>query len=236
MTLKLNSTKILEHKERPIALGASIESEGVPLVRVLENGSEHVKPSTGAGGEIFVGFSWMHNIVPTVAPFVETIKVPGTGLTQQVYLSKTNLVADMISIMDGAVQLTEVTPGPPGAGQYVCTDATGLLTFDPAEAEAGKTLVVTYRYSPSVLEAKALYRHSHINIQPAFEFLRSIGVITIGEIFTDQYDAAIDWSVVTAITLGAGILSDGGAVTIDGHVTHIPTADNPYLGVQFANH
>jgi hypothetical protein len=238
MTIKLNSTKILEHKERPIALGATIESEGVPLVRVFENGSEHVTPATGGGGEVFVGFSWMHNIVPSVVPFVETIKVPGAGKAQEVYLTKNNLVADMISIMNGATQMTEDTPGPPAViNHYSVTDASGLVVFDPAETNAGDTLIVTYMYSPSVAEAKALYRHSHINIQPAFEFLRSIGVITIGEIFTDQYDAAIDWSAAATIDLGAGIVTEGGGGdTIQGHVTHVPTADNPYLGIQFANH
>jgi len=231
--IKLNRSKPIEHVERLIATGVTVGAEGVPLISTLENGEEKVTPATGAGGEIFVGFSWMHNITPTVASKVETITVPGTGETQEVYLQRNNIVATQISIMKGATQLTEVG-GAPAADQYNCDDATGKLTFNVAEGNAGDELVVTYRYSPTTLEVEATWKHPHVNINPAFAFLGSLGVITMGEIFTDQFDASVDWSAAgAAITLGAGILDVGGAVTIDGHVTHVPTADNPYLGIKY---
>lgn len=235
--LNLAASKPLEHKERAIATGVTVPGEGVPLVRVLENGLEHVKPCTGAAGEIFVGFSWMHNVLPIVATRVEAIKVPAAGAAQEVYLKRNNLVATQISIMFGAAQFTEVGAAP-AASEYICDDVLGKLTFNAGEADAGKTLYVTYKYTPTGMEIKTQYKAESLNTYPAFEFLGSLGVITLGELYTDQFDASVDWSVVpnNSITLGVGVLSAGGAVSIGGHVTHVPSADNPFLGVQFSNH
>lgn len=231
--LKLNATRPGEIAEKMIASGAQVQSEGVPLVNVLESGHEHVKPATGAADEVFVGFSWMHNIVPTVLSRVENIHVPDEA-PYTVQLERVNLIAGQIAGRNLA-QFFAVNAAVLAAGTFDVDYATGLLTFHADDA--GRDIDMTYKYAPSVIEAKANYPEADMNTNPAFEFLNTLGVILVGEVYTDQYDAAVDWANVgNSIFLGAGMLTDSGNVKIGGHVTHVPTADNPYLGIQFSNH
>jgi hypothetical protein len=230
--LNLSATNPDRILERPIATGSTIAAEGVPLIRALERGKEHVKPSAGAAGEIFVGFSWAHNLVPSMISRVENATIPG-GAPYTVQLSRNNLVAANILVVK-ASDGTALTEGnPANAGEYSCNDTTGLLTFNVAEA--GIDIVVTYRYYPTTLEAKFNYPDPDVNINPAFEVLNQIGFIPGGEVYTDQFDAAVDWANQTDVYLGAGILAGSGNVKLPaGHrVVHVPTVDNPYLGIMF---
>jgi hypothetical protein len=197
----------------------------------LENGQEHVKPAVGDAGEIFVGFSWMHNVMPSVLSKVELVVVPKVApFTFQ--LSRQNIISGQIS---GSNKGTFYEEGTVAAHIFDCEESTGILTFDPSDAE--KRIEMVYKYSPSVLEAKANYADADININPAFAFLGSIGCILTGEIFTDQFDASVDWSAKRGeVYLGTGLLTGSGATKLGAHVTHVPTADNPFLGVQFSNH
>ncbi len=231
--LKLNATRPGEIAEKMIASGTTVESEGVPLVSVMENGQEHVKPCTGAVDEIFVGFSWMHNIIPTVVSRCEEIEVPANP-DYIVQLDKGNIVAGQISGRNYSTFFTENT-AVLAAGTFDVDTATGILTFHADDA--GRVITMTYAYEPTVTEARRDFPNEHININPVFEFLNSLGVVLVGEVYTDQYDKAVDWnSVGNNIYLGAGMLTGAGNVKIGGHVTHIPTPDNPFLGVQFSNH
>lgn len=231
--LKLSDTRPGEIAEKLIAAGIVVGAEGVPLVSVLENGHEHVKPSAGAADEIFVGFSWMHNVVPTVLSICEEIHVPDEA-PYTVQLSRGNLISGQISGRNLAA-FFEVNTGTLAAGVFDVDFATGLLTFHVDDA--GRDINMTYAYTPTVIEAKANYPEADLNINPAFEFLNTLGVILVGEVYTDQYDKAVDWTTVgNDIFLGAGQLTGAGNVKIGGHVTHVPTPDNPFLGVQFSNH
>ncbi len=55
----------------------------------------------------------------------------------------------------------------------------------------------------------------------------------LGELWTDQFDASLDWGAGTAVTLGdGGQVTQGTAVALDAIVVHVPNADNPYLGLR----
>lgn len=231
--LKLSATRPGEIAEKMIASGIQIGAEGVPLVSVLESGHEHVKPATGAADEIFCGFSWMHNIVPTVLSMCEEIHVPDEA-PYTVELARNNIITGQISGRNLATFFS-VNTATLAAGTFDVDVATGIVTFHADDA--GRDITMTYAYTPTVTEAKANYPEADMNINPAFEFLNTLGVILLGEIYTDQYDKSVDWSAVgNNIYLGAGILTGTGNVKIGGHVTHVPTPDNPFLGVQFSNH
>ena len=62
-----------------------------------------------------------------------------------------------------------------------------------------------------------------------------MGESRYGWVFTDQFDATLDWSTGTAITSGAGgVLTQGGSgSTIDARVISVPNVNNPLLGISF---
>src|SRR5690554_2166949 len=77
--LDLNKSTIIASIQYDVADNTISLEEGQALVAVLENGNMHVKPSTGAAGEHFVGVSIARASRPIVAPRVEELTVPATG-------------------------------------------------------------------------------------------------------------------------------------------------------------
>ena len=217
------------------ALGV-IASEGIPLVGTIEDNVQAVQPCYVGADLTFVGFSFAHNLVPTIASKVEEVTVPSAApYTTQ--LSRTALVAGQISVFNAAGTIQTEVPGAPATTQYNCVDLTGILTFNVAQA--GATMTVGYRYSPTTLEVKYDFPHESVNIQPAFEYLDTVGVIMEGEVYTDQFDAATDWANTTAIYLDDGILTHVTTTrtlitaVAGAKVIHVPEVDNPFLGIRF---
>lgn len=227
--LKLNSCHPDKIINRGIASGFSVGAEGAPLISAIENNVEVIKPSTGASGEKFAGFSWKHNILPSVVSTVETVTVPASS-PYTVSLKYGNLLAGQIHV-EGKTEHADT----PADDVYVANDTTGVITFH--SADASEELTVTYRRSPSTLEAKYLYPDADVNINPAFEILNNLGVVQAGEVYTDQFDASIDWATGGDIKLGAGVLTIGGTgTTLSAKITHVPSADVPFLGLTFSVH
>lgn len=228
--LKLNATRPDKLLEKDVYSAATIGAEGLVLMRVIEAGEETVKASAGASGEIFVGFSWMHNILPSIVSKVMNVTVSATPFNATLM---PNLLAANVQIVrdsDGTV-LTEGNPA--SADEYSVVDLTGVVTFH--SADEGETMTCTFRYSPSALELKFMYPDADVNINPAFEVIGSIGVITEGAVYTDQFDASVDWSTATALKMGAGgLVNAAGSVSIpNARVVHVPDVDNPFLGIEF---
>jgi hypothetical protein len=232
--LKLNATKARELFERPVVTGSTIGAEGMALIRSLVSGEEHVKPSTGVGGEVFVGFSFSHNLVPSTLSRVESVDVPASPGPYTVTLERNNLVAANIMIVRDSDSVVLTEGDATNADEYSVVDVTGIITFNSADAE--ETMTVTYRYSPTTVEAKFEYPDADVNINAALEFINSVGVIGEGEVYTDQFDAAVDWDSASAIKLGtSGIVttSGSGETITDARVIHVPDVDNPFLGISF---
>ncbi len=75
----------------------------------------------------------------------------------------------------------------------------------------------------------------------AVEQLKTVDLITKGDIFTDQYDPAIDWAAIDTDAAGEvlkaranGLISvnGNGAVLYNAFVISVPTPDDPYLGIR----
>ena len=82
----LPSTKTVDSNEAILAPGAVLHAESQAMVRVPGATAAGVQPSTGAAGEIFVGFAFAG---VSAAPFpeaytnkVETFVVPASGIVQ----------------------------------------------------------------------------------------------------------------------------------------------------------
>jgi hypothetical protein len=230
--LKLNASHPIRIVERPIATGSTIGAEGIPLIQAIENGEEHVLPSTTGANDVFVGFSYAHNIVPTVMSRVEAHTVPAAS-PYTVQLERNNVIAANIIAYEAADLSNTITEaGAVASGEFTVVDATGVMTFH--SDEAGMAILVVYRYTPTTLEVSMEMPHLNININPAFSYVDNMGVIVGGEVYTDQFDGSVDWTNnPAAVYLGTGILTGSGNVQITGRVIHAPDVDNPFLGISF---
>lgn len=224
--LELSLCRLTETREMPVASGVVIDAEGLALCGMLEAGEEKLTPYVS--GSYFVGFSYGETFTPATKSKVERVVVPSAS-PYVVSLAKNNLLADNYLLYNVTVggYITKDTG-------YTMDVANGSITFDASYA--GMTIDVTYRYYPTTNEILMEDKVSLLT-RTAAEFLGQIGVITEGEVFTDQFDAAIDWSAATGIKAGAnGILTnqDGtGALILGAKVSYLPTADYPFLGIRF---
>lgn len=218
-------------KEIPVATGASVHVIGTPLVSVLEGGIEKVKPCEGNASEKVIGFSFGDRLTPLTKGFVASFAIPATA-PFTVFVGRKGLLAGQIAIYDdsGSVLLTEGDPA--NAGEYSVDDDTGIATFNTAQKS--HNITVTLRYAPTA-EELVMEDNVRITSVDATEFLGQTGVILKGEVFTDQFDASINWSAATAIKTGSGILTDqtGSGAAFACSIIAVPTSGNPYLGIRF---
>lgn len=228
--------------EKEVLAGEVITEEGVLLAAVLDaaTGTEKVLPTDGSG-QVIAGFAIRDNADHATTSEVESVTVPSSG-PFEVQLRNNNLVASTpgdgstasLSAMDGSSQMTNDDDASGGAGQVGVDDVSGLLAFNVAEA--GKTIVVTYRYNLTVAESRLKFFQRNINNEASTLF-GQVGVGQgHGEIFTDQFDGTVDWSVATGIKSAAGgIVGDQTAsgTTLDARVISVPNVNNPLLGISF---
>jgi len=222
----------------PLAMGASVTDEGQGMIAVLEDGIEKVKPSAGAANEVFAGFAHFRTVNDTTTkPVVEEATVPAAA-AYVVELAHNNLIAGQIRVYDvaGDADLTLVV-GAPAAGEYSLDAVSGTVTFNAAEA--GRAMVVYYRYNLTVAESKMYYYEAPTNY-PDANLFQTVGVYKgKGRIFTSLYNQAIDWSATgLTIRLGAnGILTaaGSGAVVPGARVVKVPGTGigNEMLGIEF---
>jgi len=227
--------------EKSVKAGSVITEEGVLLRSELDaaTGVEVVLLTTGSS-DVIAGFAIRDNADHATTSEVESVTVPSTG-PFEVQLRQNNLVAATpgdgstaaLSAMDGTSQMTNDDDTSGGAGQVGVDDVTGLLNFNVADA--GKTIVVTYRYNLTVAESRLKFFQRNINNEASTLF-GQVGVGQgHGEVFTDQFDATIDWSVAVDVRSAAdGQLTEGGGGTpLDARVVSVPNVNNPLLGIAF---
>jgi hypothetical protein len=197
-----------------------IQAEGQALTRQPGNMSAGVGPSQGVAGEVFCGFAIAG---VSAAPFVEG------------YEGK---VEEFVVPSNGTVKLSCV----PVAGQVSAFDVTaGAVDADAAVAgqnvsglTAGNTVKVTYKTAMSAVQARALMGDAQPGGYSGL-VVGMVGTLKRGTVYTSEFDASVNWAAVTAIKVGAaGMLTDdGNGPAIEGFVVHVPTADVPFLGVEF---
>jgi len=234
-----------------IAPGVNILNEATFLSKAAGlAGGEVIGPSTGAATDIFAGvalhsgisgYIWASLVratVPLLAPY--TIDV---GHTDLIIDAGTALTATRVNLVVAGTPLTVVAlPGPPGAGDVMPNPTTGIYTFDPAASAAGLDVDITYRWNLSAVEHAYLMRDSHIN--KGCEGVYDIMTVGCGHciVYTMMYDARPAWVVHSAAGGNKPVLAPNGEVSINtlvptgvrcGEVIKAPSADDPYLGIEY---
>ena len=220
-------TSILRSKEAALALNAQLSADGQAMVTVLVAGVSGVQPSAGVAGEKFAGFVAAQTsaaaFLQTTAVAVETLVVPSSKTlslgrapiagTSQVRASDTGLPVAVDSVTGKTVDLT--TAGVPGT-----------------------TVVVTYRYTLTVVES----RSRNGDVTPGGYAGLTTGSVSLdqaGTIYTDQFDTLQDWAKVgEEVVLGAnGQLTtktaNSAGTVLKAAIVALPTTEYPFLGIDF---
>lgn len=225
--------------EKKVATGSVVTEEGVVLVATLDatTGEEVVDLSAAGAGEVIAGFAIRDNADNATTSTVEEGTIPASG-TLEIQLDNNNLVGTspatqirVVASVTGA--LTVVAPGVPAGGTVAVDDVTGLLTFNVAQA--GEDVVVTYRYNLTVAEARLLFFQRNINNEAGALFGQTGVGQGHGEIFTDQFDATVDWASAVDVSSGAGgqVVEGGAGTALGARVVSVPNVNNPLLGLAF---
>lgn len=219
-------------RERAVHPAASIAEEGTVLVYVnAGDGTLAVQPSAGAGSERVAGFAITDALKYATNVVVEQVVVPAGGGV--VNLRNAGLVASTtraFNVTDNAA-LTAVG-GAPAAGEFQMNVVNGTITFNAAEA--GDTVTVTYRYTPTLEEALATHHERSINNRAQdFYFSVSVGCLE-GEIFTSMFDTTQAYTVGALVYSGAGgrATSAAGGTQL-GIVSQVPSVNDGLLGIKF---
>lgn len=230
--------------EKKVSTGSVVTEEGVILVAVLDptTGEEVVQLAAGTSGEVTAGFAIRDNADNATTSVVEEGTVPSSG-NLEIQLDNNNLVAStpgdgstaqarVVASTSGA--LTLVDGSTPTSGQVGLEPLTGLLTFNTAQS--GEDVTVTYRFNLTVAESRLLFFQRNINNESGALFGQTGVGHGHGEIFTDQFDATVDWSVAgQGQWTGANgqIVGTGPGARLDSRVISVPNVNNPLLGLAF---
>lgn len=227
-------------KETPVAAGYEIENEGIVLVQVRQDGVEAVRPSAGSttskstdngtvGTEVVVGFSANTSLRSKTRVEQALVAVPaiGAGAVGTVQLQRVLLNAGTVRVVNVAsnVALTvdpvTTVPGAVAAGSVAVNLTTGTLYFNAAQA--GITVLVTYRRTLSATEVAFYVREAHVNANSS-PFLQSVSVIRgYGELHTDWFDTTQDYSTANALFAGPnGLVTPASTDGVSLFFAHIP--------------
>lgn len=208
-------TRLFRTEHLPVQSGVIIEEEGTALVFVSENGTTCVRPSTGAAGEQFAGFSMSRNSPPSYIPHAFNSSVPESLVVE---LPRTPLTGQIL-VKVGGVKL-EVVAGVPADATEVQLAGNDLVFF---AGSTKKALYVQFIYEPTLAEARTILGDMPIG-GLASSYQGIIGVALHGQVGTTMYDASADWTGVINPNLGVdGRLTVGGSGPKLSNVTVLAT-------------
>ena len=215
--LDIANTRFFQWTEKPIANDETIKNmvEGSPLVAVMENGVGKVSLGTGSDGELFEGFAFAGYVRPNAFPKIEKFEIDAENLA--VVLAKKPVGEEVMVYIAGA-KASVATSGSAAAGAPVFDAEANTITF--AANDAGKEAKIVYRYDVTIAEARALAGDGYPGGFILSELGGTIGVIHQGQVATDQYDIASDW---TAANPDIRVNADG-QVAVGGTGAKIPNA------------
>ena len=237
MAIDLKRTFSSQRSNRALASGTVVEQEGLIMVHRLEDGVEKAGiAATVAGTDVAIGYSQTADSQPDRTSAVEEVTIPSAPAALEIDLRNQNLVSGRIrAVTAGGLVLTiDETFAGATANDGVKVDlATGRLKFHADEA--GASVTITYLYDLTLTQSKQIFGERFVNNRGLHAEHGYIEIGNgLGELWTDQYNSALDWSAGTAITLGdGGMITQGGAgPALDAIVVSVPGADNPFLGLR----
>lgn len=234
--LDMNRCTIVEQVPATLASTVTAIEEGLALINVLEGGYGRVAPSAGASGEMFRGVAHGNAGTSLTGKRVEVVTVP-SGSPYTVTLARAPIgdvsVVIRASGANPRVVLAKHATTPSGT-EYTISGST--ITFH--SSLASRVADVTYSAAVTAAEAQQ-QQYGNYNKFGSMDLsvISSIGLITTGEVFIDNYDPTSDWggwTTATPVKLAAnGVFSLGGSgVSVASiAVTKVPVAGDPWLGL-----
>lgn len=216
-------TRIVDSSEAILAEGAQVTQEGQAMVAVPGKG---ISPSTGAANEIFAGFA-MNQLcgIPVLEPYgiaVEEFLVDSSDKVTVQFAPISNSVA-LINLETGAAIASPTVTGKTIAAATAMT--------------AGMKVKVVYRYALTNIQARAMMGDAQPG-GPAGAIVGQCGLAKRGVIYTSCFDTSVNWAAATAIKLAEGGFvtdqSGKGTALAGAYVVKVPTAEIPFLGIEFS--
>ena len=102
---------------------------------------------------------------------------------------------------------------------------------------AGMKVKVVYRYALTNIQARAMMGDAQPG-GPAGAIVGQCGLAKRGVIYTSCFDTSVNWAAATAIKLAEGGFvtdqSGTGTALAGAYVVKVPTAEIPFLGIEFS--
>lgn len=188
-------TRVENSTNRAVANGFRITAEGAALVGVIVAGLYGVKMAAGSGSERFQGVSVDSVTDLTSAPKYET----GTIGSGAAVILGAEPLAGTVRVVVGSTVLTAA--GSADSTHYA-VDGSNAKRFIFDNSFVGSSYIITYQYAPTLAQAMAL-QGNVLPGGPAGQYLGQTGVITRGDVYTDQWDTTADWSTAVGVVLAA---------------------------------
>lgn len=219
--LLFDKVRILESVEVPVQVGYTVTAEGQALTADYTGSVFGVKPSQAADTNKFYGVSIAQQLTLLYLPMMESVvtaTIAPAPTTFSITLARTPVGnIRFYDVTTSTAIGTNVTPAAPAAaGEYNLVGNTLTLTY--ANHGGGKTLALSYRYSPTTVEALSVQG----DIPPggaANLTLGTMGVIRKGRVATTEFDTSVDWSAGGTLVVG-----NNGLFTIGGAGVAVPNA------------
>lgn len=247
--LDFSQTREFGSTTRSTAVTTLIAAEGQCLVRDFTTPNA-VVPSTGAAtvsGEqlVFSGVSISTQIDPTNLVAFEQ---PVASAASQILLAQPSYItttAPQVFVYNVTTSTAYTYSGTPGqapaavpANQWSPLSA-GSPTLTVPTAAANQQFLVGYRYPATVAGAQWL-QGDQLPGRNIANLLNSVGVMTHGDVYTDQFDVTANWqaSGLVYVTTGAnGQFTVGTSANAIPGVTLLsrPTFGNPWLGISIGS-
>jgi hypothetical protein len=237
MAIDLKKTFSTQTLTRPLSAGTVVEQEGLILVHRLEDGVEKVHlAATVAATDVPVGYAVTADSLPSRTAAVEVVTAPAAPASLEADLRNQNLVLNNIRAVSSNGTVLTIDPvyaGAPADNAVKVDLPTGRVKFHADEA--GTDVTFTYLYDLTMVQAKQKFGQRFVN---NWGLHAEHGFIEVGhghaELYTDQYDASVDWATAATIQLGdAGqIVAAGVGPTLNAIVISVPSVDNALLGLR----
>jgi hypothetical protein len=224
-------------------------TNGQVVQSVMDEGIKKGRPSNAAADSIFLGLSWgIYKGRGLTTPKIENKKFgPASNGTASLLLdypiaNPDDLIVYLGKDYSGSL-MTKTAGGadPASATEVKLADDGRTVLVD--DANAGADAFIMYRYSPTAIQQRFLYEGGG-DLYPgnnAPEVFGQVGCITAGIVYTDQYDATVNWNTVNDATVIRG--GANGKLTTSGtgcicrglRIHEVPSADKPWLGVTLSD-
>lgn len=240
-----------ERREYELVTGTNLTEEAQVMVA---GGTTSQQATTSVTGALFndaipLGLALNGKILATTFTNYETGTVPSAA-PYTVTLEHSNLVTNGYSgfadafVYDttGATEL-EVAGAAVAATSVTLAVATGIITFHAGDA--GHAFYVRYRWTLTVAEANEILRQSSIGRGSESTFDKLMIAHGHCVMFTTMYDADAAWVLnqqTAAAANGNPVTGAGGVLTIYennnngtifSRVVSLPSATDPYLGIEY---